>query len=34
MGTVLTNIIAKRARVITNGAITSGTYDLYIIARG
>lgn len=33
VGTVL-EIVAKRARVVSNGAITSGTYDLYFIGRG
>ena len=34
MGTPLTNLVAKRARVVTAGAITSGTYDIYVLARG
>jgi len=33
-GTVLSNLVAKRARIVTAAAITSGSYDIYALARG
>lgn len=34
MGTASSSIVARRARVSTAAAITSGTYDLYVVAQG
>lgn len=34
MGTAVTNIVARRARVSIAAAITSGTFDLYLVKQG
>lgn len=33
MGTALTNVVARRARVVVAGALTSGTVDVYVVGR-
>lgn len=33
-GTALTNVVAQRIRLNTAAAITSGTYDVYLLAKG
>jgi len=33
-GTAITNVVALRAKVLTASALTSGTYDVYLLAKG